>query len=887
MSYRTLQEEGGLKKAMTLFSPDVNKPMGERNSTTIANFKVQPKSPSDWGNYDVCGGTNPQGIQKALVNAVLDEQNCLPDGKVHKWDDPEDAFNSALFPVVVRWTTGNRAIKKTTFNDEVQDTSESHAFPVVYRACWSKFKPVKGVHIPHEPRWETIKLHQLDSNGVAIDGDYRWSVFVDASLIGDIHCARSIVASLENSSIAANSYVYFFPDVTDEVRNNPQYPFKNPEDHKVSGASLGMAIFAAVQGWPSILYTGYTSFILPGYKVQNTSHYQQQNTNLKPTYLKGGPQSFTSNNVTTYGESYVAVGKQIDFVDSVQDLPYKMILAVFHKIPIIIPMTTALNTSTAQYIGAANQAWRTSLLNFYQLTYTMANSEAGVSAVIVDEGTKNKYARLLFMGKTIGEFMILAFLAANAQVVANMDAETDYAPRKKFVEDFQQVWTGRRVEQGQKMAQRAAALKAEKSSLKQAYDDGDIDKQQWITTTKENQAARLRQKKAKMAEKKTATKIASAKRSEVKEKIDAAFEAYKDNYHAAKAALGPKPTAKEKREFNQAWPSLATAKKRMNKESLKKVIGVELVKAREQTNPTLKYAQRYSTAEKLQKEVDSGPALASILNALYPADKIQPVQAAEGSSSADLVVSLKNQITSMVQGARNAAYRAPLNPDSAYMQQKVLENKRARRAAEAQGAVFDKEMEPNVLLSGPEITRPFAPASDKKNQNEDGEKPKSTATKLEPGTVIKANQMQNFTVTTDENSGEYEINGQPAKFNSDDNTWTITGTSKFRGFNNKTGPAYGGKTKIDSKGHFGAASKYRGPSVSSFTGAGRFQPRRIINRPPNDMDMDMTAWNPFTFLKDAAETVADGIEKGVGFVGRVAEKALPIAGTALKVASML
>ena len=941
MSYRTLQENDGLASAMSLFSPALNIPLQERISTTLTQFSKTPTSPEDWGNYDVCGGKNPEGIPLALFNATFDEQFTLKDGGgITKWDDQRgprntQPFNSALFPVVVRWTSGERARKATKFNEAVENSSESHAFPVIYRACWSQFKPTKGVEIPHEPKFEEIKLHEVNERGVAIEGSYRYSVFVDAALIGDIHCARSIVASLENSSVAPRSYIYFFPDVTKRVRDNPAYPFDKPDDHKISGASLGMAIYAAVSGWPSILYTGYTSFILPGFKIQNASEYSEKTSDIKNKYWNGAaPQSFTNKNVTTYGQAYVEVGKQIDFVDSVQDLPYKMILAVFHKIPIIIPMTTALNTSTASYVGQANARWRQSLLNFYQLTYTMANQEAGLPTVITDGD--NRYARILYMGKTIGEFMVLAFLAANAQAVSKFAVEKDLKRVNKYVNEFETVWTDRRIQQGTNMANRAKILRDEKDALKEALDNKEISPEQWVQKTQANQAKRLQAKKVKKAAAKVATKQKEAKRSEVKEKIDAALEAYKDQYHAAKAALGPKPTAKAKREFNQEWPSLLTAKKRMNKEALKKVIGTELVQARQQQNPTLRFAQRYSSAEKIAPVVPDATALINILNSMYPADKIAPIELVPGeNTSQDVLKRLKEQITGMVSSARQAALRQNPNLPGSTLPDTLLRNQAlARRARERAAYLEQQKQQQQGGDENEDEQENEPPASSKLNKEEfipqlqnQQQQVGGNAGAIQRVEIVKGGtyprellQFQGEEVADDGN-GNWTVNGMPAIRNSN-GSFTISATSKFRGFDNKSGRPYGTKTKFDanatskfgnpqmnsggfwgdvwdnignttgnipflSKGEFATAKSHRQNAGAKFTGAGRLPPRRIINRPENDADMDMTAWNPFSFIKNVGEGIVDGIETAGKVVGAVAKHAAPIVGAAAQVARAL
>lgn len=916
MSYRYIESENGLQTLMKQFAPPEQPLVGNRINQVVNGYKEKPLKPSEWAKFDVCGGN---GISAGLVASVFDQQLMVQGGQAVqiKWDENDDAFNSALFPVVVRWSTGERGRAATKFRGEVEHTLETHAFPVVYRACFSRFPPVMGSQIPHQPDFKEIRLHKVDEFGVAIQGQTEHMVYVDTALIGDEHCARSIVASLENSSVQNGGYIYFFPEVSDTVRSNANLPFKNPDDHKVSGASLGMAIFAAVQGWPSILYTGYTSFIVPGYKIQHNSNYSQQTAaamgNPRPQYYGGAPQSWSSQGMTVYGDSYAKIAKQIDFVDSVQDLPFKMILSVFHKIPIVIPMSGSFGETTSSYVDVANKNWKTSLLNFFQLTYTMANSERGLPTVITDGA--NKYARLLYMGKTIAEFMLLAYLAQNAQAVANgKTAEADSDKWKPLAERFQTAWRDNRLTQAANTKQRMLEYNKPKKDLNKLFEEGKINQQEWTKEVDTLNKKRLGVKKAKKAAKSSRSAENAAKRLQIKQTIDASLEAYHDAYNAAKANLGPKPSAKEKKLFNQQWPSPGSAKKRLNKDAFKRIVSVNLVNDRAKGQSTMALQSRYSRAEDMITAGVQPAAIVASLNVFFP--KLDPVPTTIATND-DLLSYLKSSVTDVMDANRalNPIKNVEsdlYNPKSniAFYEQRFRDAQKKAAAAvtlqEKEKAKVAVENARNNLQDAQDSAagsgvnaigtgnnawdRSSSPPSSSNPFNQPNEPyskdgviaallrqtpPKLTPLQLsdwlfryavekillkEDGDELTDEEDKKATEWANEIKAKLLING----YRLAQNNQSTTATSKFRGITRDSGRA------------FGSATKYSADASSKFTGAGRLPQRRIINQPGNEYDM--SSWNPFSFLEDAGKEVLN-VAKDV--VGTAAKTAIPLAGAML------
>jgi hypothetical protein len=939
MSARYLEAENGLEMLMKQFAPPAIPAPAERINPRAMTppFAQLPKTPYDWAKFDVCGQGTQTQISDALFHSVFDDQRVGADGEKLKWDDNDNAFNSTLFPVVVRWNTGERGQEATKFRGKVEHTLESHAFPVVYRCCFSMWNPEGTGAIPHDPKFVEIKLHQIDEFGVAQQRQTAHSVMVDTALIGDEHCAKSIVASLENSSVRSGGYLYFFPEVNQQVRTNQNLPFLRSDDHRVSGASLGMAVFAAVQGWPSILYTGYTSFIVPGYKIQHNSQYAQETAIAtgKPRPVNYGPASLSwstpgGQGISVYGDSYVKVAKQIDFVDSVQDLPFKMILAVFHKIPIIIPMSGSFGETTANYIESANKGWKQSLLNFMQLTITMANVERGVDTVLVDAG--NRYAKMLFMGKTIGEFMLLAYLAQNAQAVAKgMTAEKDLPRWQGYVKGFEDSWQSDRIKKAMEMKQRMQQYNEPLREYNRAFKEKRITKEQWQDDVGKLQEKRVKVKKAKKAAVKDSQKKNATSRSKIKDAIDAAVENYKEKYALEKLRMGPKPTAKERKLFNQQFPSIAAAKRRLNSTAFKSIVSANLVNDRERGQSSLALASRYNRAEQMAK-IDPPLPTASIVAALsvfFPS--LPEIPPENSKDNGKLLEYLKGTVTDVMDANRlrnpikgNAGiYNPPTNAAAlkarlAFLESeknKAIANANAKQASGIPLSPADISNLNNITGAVAAAGQALANAQQQNTGNDDD------AAKQQQQFTTPKQEMKDEENTKKEQLPRSLQASQRAKdaVNNKGARWTlVTGVDgkiipDSDGFaqyiltdasgntiRNQEGEDIYNKNPKSKKlasmfsgGQFGSknfGSAYHGKANSNFAGAGRIgasghmgasgHTRRIINRPQNDMDeVDMSAWNPFSFIKDVANDVMDVAGPIVRTVaGEAARAFVPVAG---------
>lgn len=891
MSYRYLEQEDGMQKLMLQFAPPPAKPIAERRNQIAMNFQQIPQTPYEWNDFDCCAGDAAANIPRSLTKSVFDEQ-VLGDTQI-KWDDNENAFSSALFPVVIRFSTGERAKKATDFREEVADTYDTHAFPCMYRVCVSRFKPVVGKQIPHNPQWKEINLHSIDEEGVAVDGVTKSKVYVDSSLIGDAHCARSIVASLENSSIRAESYVYMFAEVTEEIRKEINLPFNKTDDHKISGASLGMAVFAACQGWPSILYTGYTSFILPGYKIQNNSAYSQAARAGKPVpeYWKGtAPGKATFNHgVEVYSDSYVRMAKQIDFVDTVQDLPYKMLLAVFHKIPIIVPMAGPLGETTAKFIQDAQNMYRRNLLSFYQLTYTMANAERGMPTVI--EGQGIRAARLLYMGKTIAEFMILAYMAQAAQSLATSSVEKYGEGR---VLTFENAWKTNRIKRGLATSAAAQRVRDANDELKQQVESQQITPEVYKEKKIQMAKNRLAVKKAKKNSTKMASRESAEKRSKIKQVIQEAQEKYEENYALAKAGLGYKPKGKDLAEFNRSWPSPNAAKKRMNLQVFKNLVGTNIIDESAKGTSTASLVSRYNKAKELVDLKTPVPIIYATLNIFFKALATTypiPYDAASdaGIDGPAFLLKLKKQITD-IMGTNDSNFPVRRLTDNLYQPNRDdIKLRRERAMKTKRGVGVDMAVGGDDEMGGDEEEE-----EDERNQNDEpatrnlSVAPDGTATAEDPQEKAKRRQealrahmiqwrTQNPGATQSERSAEVERFQQSKAY--------VDAGAKFNSV--RFHPSSAGQ--FGAAGHFGSAAKHRQDSKSHFKGAGRLigaPSRRITGRPSGD-EIDASSWGFFDLLDDIGKgvgTVAKGAIKGIETVGKVANAAAPLIGAGMQLA---
>jgi hypothetical protein len=245
-------------------------------------------------------------------------------------------------------------------------------FPVVYASAYAAevvVAPFAAVFTP--VRWAT--------GGTADDGtsplfespsfiDYRTTrgttVSVDVSYIGKGRGSRdtilSIMSGIEMARVPDGYHLYLFPMVSGDQYNARRGEFGGIDGRSAwafGGASLGLAVFmAGIGGFPA-LYTGYLSSLLlensgntdtlvsgAAYSADIEAARQKRairdGRQYKPLYadVDWGPYKVTP--PTPLGETF----KATNFVETVDDIPIKLVLPLMAGLCIVIPAKTQYNT---------------------------------------------------------------------------------------------------------------------------------------------------------------------------------------------------------------------------------------------------------------------------------------------------------------------------------------------------------------------------------------------------------------------------------------------------------------------------------------------------------------------------------------------------------------
>lgn len=525
-------------------------------------------------------------------------------GSTIQWDDTVHFFNSARFPAVCRYTKD-----KTTF-----------AYPCSFRVCYSSFEPTWSKNerqglLTHKPNW--VQIHLQPDRG----SNLKVPVYVDNTLIGDVHSKLSLIASLENSSPQANSFIYFFPDVSDKVLANPESHFFITQNHKITGASLGMAVFAAVSGWPDILYTGYVKYIVPEGKQERNMAYQTSLAEKMQNQGSNAQMWRTSTAMSTlinakddyrvYNNPIVRVVKQMNFVEQIADLPMKIAYASNIGLPLVFPSSSQDGESIHDFLNSAGNV--SAMRNYLELmpeVYTMSMAQ-DASPVVRNVGG-NQLGYVLFSGSTVTEFHMLATLAIYSMYSTTSQSFTDTPQFVDFTEDYME----RKIKQGE-----ATAARVQQQQKWQEKTDEDFknDPAGWTNAMRTERVARQNKAKAKKATASQASKKKTDIRKTIRATIRTLADGYKEAYAQAKLALGPKPSKSTLAAFNKEWPSVARAKRQMNSKTIADIVGAELQQVRTADTYAMKLGKRRALVEKLNglPGVDGGVA-AHIANKLYP-----------------------------------------------------------------------------------------------------------------------------------------------------------------------------------------------------------------------------------------------------------------------------
>lgn len=445
---------------------------------------------------------------------------------------------------VKRWEylgSGNAFINYARFPTVLRYRSQQKQFtaPVSMIVGYSSFKPSENKNgqvgvLPHNAKWTEVKLQPNAGSNQTIQ------VFVDSVLVGDESCWLSILASLENSYPVNGTYIWFYPEVNDEYFAHGAI-FGHPSNCKITGASLGMAVFAAVSGWAPVFYTGYIKYIQPG-KVLSRPTFSREGVNVAAQY------------------DVQQVFKQLNFVDTVRDIPMKIALALACGGVIIFPSSDEYMKPMNSFIGLENTRndFR-AMMKIFPSIYTMSMAQDGVP--VLDPNGNNYAANWMFMGSTVTEFSVLSSLASLAAALVEYDDnpamigyhETDQTLNLlRGQRDAHQAEIKKRNEPFKEERKKVRESFAKKTITQETFND---DMLRIATQQKDQNKARAEKKKSEVKQAKAqfrAPKIAN------NDLLKTWINDRKETFESRAYTHG---TAKQKAAIRKMWPSVAALRR--------------------------------------------------------------------------------------------------------------------------------------------------------------------------------------------------------------------------------------------------------------------------------------------------------------------------------------
>lgn len=597
-------------------------------------------------------------------------------------------FNSALFPAILRWT---------------EEGGHSRVLPIPFRVCYSSHEPTwmnyqnmvansvnpERVMLLHKPDWVAMKLRpdpSINSGGVG----NSVTINVDRAYIADNNAALSIMASLQNSFPVNGSYIYMYPDVVKSEYLGVDSPLSNPRNSKVSGASLGMAVFAAVSGWPPYMYTGYIPYPAPGYKLQGDQVYRGLvNAAFHRTnpgfYQKAGPDHTAIRpGFDVAANALVKVSKQLNFVETVADLQIKMAFAMSNGFPLICPASTSLGEATASVLNRVeNVAFFRTYLQVLPEMYTMSMAQDGDPAAKLING-KLVLANV-YLGSTVTEFLNLASIINYYNNIIDL-APFSTTKDSTYQKDFVTALLYSKQQMGQKSAALFQEIKQEREQLDTLFKEKKIDKDQWINDMRKARTTRRDKTNAKKEVKKAKDKADTLKKAQIRDRIAKAAEAYKKSYEEEKLNLGPAPTKQELSAFFRKWKKPQNVKKQLNKKMFKDVFGDVLLMPRPGMDPAAVAAgKRKAFIRRLIEAKMDAPAIVSAVNNIY-------------GSSVNMIPS-NTDLNTLVEMSTQSTTR-PEQPKHFLGDKFSIDTRNARELAKT-SAVTEDAATGNQLLSAP------------------------------------------------------------------------------------------------------------------------------------------------------------------------------------------
>ena len=412
-------------------------------------------------------------------------------------------------------------------------------------------------------------------------------VNVDMTLINDENAILAIIASCQNSYAKSNSYITFIPRI-DESLYTTSVNWSSPTRYTFGGASCGMAVFAAIKGWMSVLYTGYINAPVPGGKfitneeTREAMVQQRYGAGLRnsavegfqsgyqddPWYLRADdrpPRPAGAPAVTPSSSLVSRVMAQPNFVESVGAIFSKIVYATAHKIPIFIPMQSSFRTDMVSYIARFRQSPKAiQWMGIVPTCYTAAMMEDGYPMITRSEQSATlNIVPNIFMPLTFTDanMMQLRFMAASSYN-DTINAEVGFAGGSLYRDAQTKMFRQSRNEMiklaANEATQRYAENAQERSAIKDARDEARReslnrpDTYSLLQKTREPfKAARERKVEQNKQAKKEVTDRVKAKVKEIREKAKQGKMSLQQQMKAVKDTFMSlvKPTEQERKTY--------------------------------------------------------------------------------------------------------------------------------------------------------------------------------------------------------------------------------------------------------------------------------------------------------------------------------------------------
>lgn len=237
-------------------------------------------------------------------------------------------------------------------------------------------------------------------------------IHVDTALIGDKSCQASVAAAIETMRPTPGWYITILPavpgdeanKVMDAVSGKSNDPFVRETIFRLSGASLGLAVAAAIGGLPSIHYTGYLTDFGP---TSTTG------PNAFSQYRRLGP------------DGLMATLPDIGLVSNPDDVWIKAAHLARYSLPFCLPATSANNQSLRALLAKATDFRERIQMQRNPLYLQLMETAVSIPEL---EGGRNFFHRastLLFV-RTLSDCAILGSLAQVAFQGYTLRRETHY-----------------------------------------------------------------------------------------------------------------------------------------------------------------------------------------------------------------------------------------------------------------------------------------------------------------------------------------------------------------------------------------------------------------------------------------------------------------------------